>query len=353
MIITLSNFQSHENSTFEIVPGVNGIVGVSGSGKSAILRALDWVINNNPSGDDFISHWADYCIVTIFDGVDWSVSRIKGKGINQYTLTINGQKIQVFEGFGRDVPEPIKAILNIQDFNMRFQHNSPFLMNESSGAVSRYLNKIAHLDIIDKATSNIEATLKKEKGQAEFEKQTVANTDEKLKRFAGLTDLEDDLLIVEQQTDSCEKLEYSIASIRKLRDQANESLALWNEMNIVLMLQPEYIQACDGAEEIKRATEYYNELDKLQEDATVLMCELHSVESLIDVKDYVLKMVSLYEWIMDQNFNRSLLVQFIKSINDLEQEIRAMAFSILGLKKAFEEVFPETCPLCGKGRGDV
>jgi exonuclease SbcC len=352
MIITLSNFQSHENSTFEIVPGVNGIVGVSGSGKSAILRALDWVVNNNPSGDDFISHWADTCIVTIRDG-NWSVTRVKGKGINQYILNIIGKKTQVFEGFGRDVPEPIKAILNIQDFNMRFQHNPPFLMNESSGAVSRYLNKIAHLDIIDKATSNIEATLKKEKGQAEFEKQTVINTDEKLKRFVGLTDLEDDLIVVEQQTDSCEKLEYSIVSIRKLRDQVNESLAFWNEMNIVLMLQPEYIQAYDRNEEIKSKTKYYNELDKLQEDATVLMHELHSVESLIDVKDYVSKMVSLYEWITDQNFNRAALVRSIKAVNDLEQEIRVMEFSILGLKKVFGEAFPETCPLCGKGRGDI
>jgi exonuclease SbcC len=167
---------------------VNAIVGNSGSGKSSILRAINWLVNNNPAGDDFIS-WGGDCVVSISED-DWEVSRIKGKGKNQYTLKRNG-KIQVYEGFGREVPEPIKKLLNMQDFNLRFQYQKPFLIGESSGEVTRYLNKVARLDIIDKAMSNIDSRLRRERSQLDVEKSVVEKTDLQLLKFKDIDQIED------------------------------------------------------------------------------------------------------------------------------------------------------------------
>ncbi len=50
----LINFQSHIDSLLEFHSGVNSITGQSDSGKSSILRAINWVIHNKPSGDAFI-----------------------------------------------------------------------------------------------------------------------------------------------------------------------------------------------------------------------------------------------------------------------------------------------------------
>ena len=63
--VHIQNFQSHKNSTLEFSPGVNIIVGTSDSGKTAIIRALRWVVWNRPSGDSLRSTWGGKTSVEI------------------------------------------------------------------------------------------------------------------------------------------------------------------------------------------------------------------------------------------------------------------------------------------------
>jgi len=44
--ISIQNFQSHKKTELDLVDGINVIYGLSQSGKSAILRALNWIIFN-------------------------------------------------------------------------------------------------------------------------------------------------------------------------------------------------------------------------------------------------------------------------------------------------------------------
>ena len=55
--LLLKNFQSHKKTILHFHPGVNAIIGKSNSGKTAILRALYWIIYNRPSGISFVSFW--------------------------------------------------------------------------------------------------------------------------------------------------------------------------------------------------------------------------------------------------------------------------------------------------------
>ena len=48
--IIIDNFQSHEHTEIEFGPGLNVIVGPSDYGKSAVVRALRWVLYNEPRG---------------------------------------------------------------------------------------------------------------------------------------------------------------------------------------------------------------------------------------------------------------------------------------------------------------
>lgn len=52
--IDIENFQSHENTHIDFDMGLNIIIGESNNGKSSILRAMDWVVDNQPLGTDFI-----------------------------------------------------------------------------------------------------------------------------------------------------------------------------------------------------------------------------------------------------------------------------------------------------------
>jgi len=100
----IKNFQSHKDSHLDFHPGVDVIVGPSDSGKTAIIRALRWLVWNRPTGDAVRSWWGGDTEVSLSLPTS-SISRIKGKE-NQYTL--NGL---VFKAIGTDVPEEISKEL--------------------------------------------------------------------------------------------------------------------------------------------------------------------------------------------------------------------------------------------------
>src|SRR5687767_10377413 len=89
--IRLSNFQSHADTTVDLHPGVNVIIGHSNVGKSAIFRALNWVLRNRPSGTGFIRHGQKEVEVTISSD-EGCVLRQRGKSKNSYQVTRTGQR---------------------------------------------------------------------------------------------------------------------------------------------------------------------------------------------------------------------------------------------------------------------
>jgi exonuclease SbcC len=115
----IRNFQSHKNSNLEFVPGVNVIVGLSSSGKSAILRALRWLIWNRPLGNEFRSNWGGVTHVEahlgFHSGHSDKVSRIKDKDEVYF-----GNKIE-HKAFRSEVPEEVQKIFNIGEINLQQQ----------------------------------------------------------------------------------------------------------------------------------------------------------------------------------------------------------------------------------------
>ena len=57
--IKIKNFRSHELLDLEFHKGVNVIYGLGQSGKTNIIRAINWVVNNRPSGFNMHSHFAE------------------------------------------------------------------------------------------------------------------------------------------------------------------------------------------------------------------------------------------------------------------------------------------------------
>ena len=52
--LRIINFQKHEDLTVSFDDRITTIVGPSDVGKSAVLRALRWVLTNQPDGSGFI-----------------------------------------------------------------------------------------------------------------------------------------------------------------------------------------------------------------------------------------------------------------------------------------------------------
>lgn len=154
--ITFRNFQKWTKLTVPLSPGVNVFWGDTDAGKSSVLRGLKWIATNSPDGDSFITHGKTFARVELeFDS--HTATRRRGKGANSYEL--NGSE---YVSFGRGkVPDDIITLLNISPLSFQGQHDPPHLLSLPPGEVSRELNSVVNLDLIDRTLANAATQVRK------------------------------------------------------------------------------------------------------------------------------------------------------------------------------------------------
>ena len=188
-LLKVINFQSHRRSIFKFHKGMNVVVGTSDSGKSVIIRALDWALNNDKpsSGDAFRSDWGgDTKVIATVD--DRRLIRKKTATKNLYKL--DGT---IFKAFGQSVPDEISQLVNLADINWQRQHDSPYLLSNTPGEVARVLNEIVHLEKIDTSLSAAVSNLRSLNQNLRMEKEEAVELRAKLKSFTYLDDMEKDV----------------------------------------------------------------------------------------------------------------------------------------------------------------
>lgn len=167
--IHIKGFQKHEDLRIEFAP-ITTVVGKSDVGKSSIIRALKWACLNRPSGDEYVNWDADFAEVSV-KAEKHTVTRRKGKGVNEYVL--NGG--EPYKAFGQGaVPQAIEKILNVDERNFSSQHDSPYWLSLTPGQVSKELNEIIDLSVIDSTMGNLASMLRKAKANAELTKSRLA-----------------------------------------------------------------------------------------------------------------------------------------------------------------------------------
>lgn len=146
--IVIKNFQVHESKVLDLDPYVTVIVGPNDAGKSAILRALRWVALNDPTSGD--TRWgAKFSkVVLTVDGK--TIIRKRTKKGNIYLI---GDK--EFKAFRTEVPAEIRKLLNIDEINFQQQLDPHFWLSLPAPKVSREMNQIVNLGIIDRSLANI------------------------------------------------------------------------------------------------------------------------------------------------------------------------------------------------------
>lgn len=155
--LSIQNFQAHNKTTISFDPAITCIIGPSDSGKSAIIRALRWVCTNQPGGTSFIKHGEKGCSVKlIIGGKTITRKRSANDNINEYAL---GK--EEYKAFGRGIPDPILKAVNMNSICWQGQHDSPYWFGLTAGEVSRQLNSIVDLGIIDNTLSAIAKVVNK------------------------------------------------------------------------------------------------------------------------------------------------------------------------------------------------
>lgn len=194
----LKNFQSHEDTVLEFLPGLNVILGNSDSGKSAIVRGLRWLFYNEPMGADFLQRGKTQVEVTaeFYDGT--ILKRSRHKGTNAYDLTLSMGEAMHFEGFGRTVPKEIVDYLNLKKFplsptddltlNIADQLEGPFLLQEKDSNKANAIGRLVGIHYIDQAQRNVNRDIKSLNQDLKYEENSLEELLEKKKEYDFIED---------------------------------------------------------------------------------------------------------------------------------------------------------------------
>lgn len=178
--IDIENFQSHENTHVDFDTGLNIIIGESNNGKTSILRAMDWVIDNQPLGTDFIMTGKKYCKVRITYDNDNFIERYRTlKDTGYYRvgyIDSTGQEEYVeYKGFTNNVPvevmnahqmPKINITKNIEThLNKISQLERPFLITENTNEKAAAIGRITGTNIVDVAIKNVGSDIASDKKQ--------------------------------------------------------------------------------------------------------------------------------------------------------------------------------------------
>lgn len=201
--LVIENFQSHTYTEVDFTEGFNVFVGPSDSGKSAILRALRWLLYNQPKGTDYIRAGKNRCRVslTLSDGT--VITRIRSASVNRYILQDPQGSEQVFEGFGSQVPEEVSRAHGMHmlklsaDWNLPAQFGSqlegPFLLSETGSVKAKSIGRISGAHLIDMALQETGKDLRRTAVDLKYQTAEAERLKEELKPYEHLPQLIRDL----------------------------------------------------------------------------------------------------------------------------------------------------------------
>lgn len=299
--VRIENFQSHEDTEFELSPGVNLIVGSSEAGKSAILRAINFALHNEPRGDDFVRMERDETRVHIWWSDGCYLCRIKGESRNAVLIIDQDGHQQGYEKIGTSLPSEALKVLGYPPIDSESgpiayadQHQPLFLVTLSASELPRTISRLTGIDDFEDAaeTLNKEANAANRKIKDSTKRLEKYDTD--LKAFQGLDDKLKHLETMDGLAEKIDDISSSVKSARNLRSnydglmqmgrQANAALQAANKIAVLSSHLPA-LQRIES--QIKDATELmnsFNTLLMLENQATKTLAVSESISSQKNVE---------------------------------------------------------------------
>ena len=346
--IQIKNIQSHKDSVLELDSGVNVIVGTSDSGKTAILRGLNWLIKNRPLGFAFKSDFAkeeDISVVVVEFSDGNFIIRERNKDINRY-LTSEHDEDDPLEAVGRGgPPDEVASLLNLEDYNIQHQHDSYFLLQKSSGEVAREFNDVVGLSIIDSLTKNIKSIVAESRRNIKTADADIETLEKELKEFKKLDEI----------GKYVDRLEGQIKNRDQIRQERRELIKLVRRIEEV----DEDIEQCDillemedKAEALLKVADEINDLTRERSNLQNLIERIEDVDNDIKELDrdleYCDDIEQLIEGIQDYKKEAIRLKEFenlIQQIENISNEIEYDEKKIGVLEEQVKEI--GVCPITG------
>lgn len=329
--LLIKNFQTHQKLQIDLSPTITTIVGKSDVGKSAIYRAIRWIATGLPKGNHFI-RWGEKTASVILEVDNHKVIRRKGSS-NIYKL--DGKE---FKALRTDVPEDIKQTLNLAPINFQSQHDSPFWFAESAGEISRQLNAIVDLSLIDTSIKKAIGKTRENKTVISYLETQVENAKKDVEQFGSLDSLRELLGRLEEAVTKESHISSERDSLQTLFKQALNRRKTYKALQPVVEKRESLIASWQKALDLQiEVGRLGNEIDLAEEYEKVIRVPVPSTEKLTQVVSEALDLE------LEVNGIQGLVTSLMARL----ERYKAWTDALNALEKQIATEFKGRCPLCG------
>lgn len=382
--LRLKLFQSHRDTILDLVDGVNVIFGISLHGKTAILRGLNLLLNNRPSGAKFFSNFVDKGKTEIesilSEGatvrIEKDISRDKKTKEKKLDNTAYYIDEQAFPEVGKNVPDEIATAFNMSELNIQKQFDQPFLIIGSAGEFAKTINRVTNLDKPDEWVTNLTKQINDLNRETKILEKQAEEKEKELVAYAGFDVLEQqskDLSLLLNEIDTAEnKADRVDACLARIEDIDKEIAKLRPALSIEqditnLMISEQVIQRCENRfklvstlvkidtaikdlQELLGVSQTFLailELEAEREELDSLVCEIEAKDKTIaDIKDLLIKMEE-FKSILEIDAKWVSLDGLVKSFDTIEDAIKDKEQVLIELKNQYILVLKEE-PQCSE-----
>lgn len=345
--LSISNFQSHKETTLEFHEGVNVIVGSSDSGKTAILRALRWLIWNRPSGEAFRSDWGGETEVRLETEVG-IISRYKDKK-DKYTARLKGLLTEVvFEAFGTSVPKEIQDALNISDINLQQQLDQPFLLTETPGAVAQHFNKVARLDKIDLGLQNVQRAIRELEQDIKFQSGQLTSQEEALQGYLHLDKFEAEVEVLEGMENALQAKESSRKRLSGYIIDYEDTVEEIKEQEEIIKDEKLVNSTLQLYEDRAILDEKQVKLERLVIKIKKVQDDIKEQEQVLRLEEQVDSILLLFEKVVTLEETHDKLRYLIGRITTTTKDKEWAGLNLNSFQEKFDKEMPDICPLCNQ-----
>lgn len=245
--LNIENFRSYENVNIKFHPGINIFIGQGCNGKTNIVRTVKLLRYFRPINFiKFHSHFSnkEYTKISAnlidFDK-ETTVDLLRHKTASKcvYSITQNANT-ETFRRFNKTVPKEIVDALNLHDINFQYQLDSPFVISESPGKITKIINSITKIDDVDKWIKKLNSIIRDTDKDLKEKRIELKDIKKQLSQLKDLNVIGKQIKELNKTERDISKLEIEYDNIEQLLKDINDHENKIKRLNNKLKIEKDY-----------------------------------------------------------------------------------------------------------------
>lgn len=341
--IRLINFQSHKDSEFDLSQGLNVFTGSTNHGKSVLIRALKWVLRNEPRGEDFKSFFAKKkeavsVSIEFSDGV--TVTRERGSE-NCYRISTLPDPLKAI---GTNVPEEVQKVLRMNSINLHSQGDPYFMFGIKAGDRAKAINKVVGLSIIDDILKLATKEVNTVKTKVKLYENDFKNTSDELTNYSHLEKAGKLIATIDRLEDCRLDLEDDIDLFSKMVDGVKKKKEEQKNLNSVLQYEEQIVHLESQVKQLAAVRSRRDSLVKIVKGIKENEETIEENSSFLQVEASVKEIEKIMQSIREMEDKKSRLTSITTNIKNKKKEQKSISKRIKTLIEKLNQI--KVCPTC-------